>query len=546
MKKIELLWLTVFASAIITVIIWVRSNLILFRPLLEALPIPFEIMVGASVIAISRNVIGLRSFGVFGPTIIALGLLRSPSLLLGLGVYMNVFILGMLVTLALYPLAMPESHRVAILIAITGIIITVFDLLGRAYGLGFLVTAMFFPILITSWLANRFVTMIEETDWIESSVQLTGTFVMIVIAYFFISSKPLISFIEFNPETWGIIILLNVILALKVNFRLSEYIRFKPLFNIGIVSTDILSMNKRNQEYIFKHNPKNLFAYIAKDKMKISFHQLGIPAPETYAIISNRKEIKPAEKIMKTKANFVIKPANGSGGGGILVLQRKEKIGEYIYTAKGQEYSIEDLRKHIIQILDGQYSVEGGTDVAIIEEMVETDHALANFYWGGVPDVRVIVFEGFPVMAMTRLPTRESEGLANLHKGAIGMGLSIMEGKGIEPYWRGHGGIIERHPDTNALLTDMKIQNWPKYLELACLAQATSRLGYVGVDIVPTTRGPMVLEVNKRPGIEIQNTNLAGLLKRLEFIEKRLPEDRFKPVQERAELSQEWDRRGWQ
>ncbi len=546
MKKIELLWLTGFASAIITVIIWVRSNLILYRPFLERLPIPFQIMVGASVIAILRNVIGLRSFGVFGPTIVALGLLRSPSLLVGLGVYMNVFIFGVLVTLALYPLAMPESHRVAILIAVTGIIIAVFDLLGRAFGLDFLMSAMMFPILITSWLANRFVTMIEETDWIESSIQLTGTFVLIVIAYLAISSSPLISFITFNPETWGIIILLNVILALKVNFRLSEYIRFKPLFDIGIVSTDILSMNKRNQEYIFKHNPKSLFAYIAKDKMKISFHQLGIPAPETYDIIHDRKEIKPAEKIMKAKQNFVIKPANGSGGGGILVLERKEKNGENIYTAKGQEYSIEDLKKHMIQILDGQYSVEGGIDVAIIEEKVETDHALSDFYWGGVPDIRIIVFEGFPVMAMTRLPTKESGGLANLHKGAIGMGLSIMEGKGIEPYWRGHGGEIKRHPDTNALLTDMKIQNWSKYLELACLAQAASRLGYAGVDIVPTTRGPMVLEVNKRPGIEIQNTNLAGLLKRLEFLEKKLPENRFKPLQERIKLSMEWDGKGWQ
>ncbi len=322
MKKTDLILLTLFAAAVITVIIWVRSNLVFFIPLLERLPIPFEIMVGASVIAILRNVIGVRSFGVFGPTIVALGLLRSPSLPIGLGVYLNVFIIGMLVTLVLYPLAMPESHRVAVLITVTGIIIAVFDLLGRAYGLTFLVTAMMFPILITSWLANRFVTMIEETDWVDSSIQLIGTFVLIVIAYSVISTRSLISFITFNPETWGIIILINVILALKVNFRLSEYIRFRPLLSFGIVSTEILSMNKRNLEYIFKHNPRSLYSHIAKDKMKISFHQLGIPTPETYAIIHDRKEIKFAEKIMKTKPNFVIKPANGSGGGGILVLDR--------------------------------------------------------------------------------------------------------------------------------------------------------------------------------------------------------------------------------
>jgi glutathione synthase/RimK-type ligase-like ATP-grasp enzyme len=92
----------------------------------------------------------------------------------------------------------------------------------------------------------------------------------------------------------------------------------------------------------------------------------------------------------------------------------------------------------------------------------------------------------------------------------------------------------------------MKINDWQRYLEMACLVQAASRLGYAGVDIVPTTRGPVTLEVNKRPGLEIQNTNLAGLVKRLEFIEKRLQENRFKPVQERVRLSQEWDKKGWE
>jgi alpha-L-glutamate ligase-like protein len=397
--------------------------------------------------------------------------------------------------------------------------------------------------LITSWLADRFVVQVEETDWIESSKQLLGTIAVIVIAYFAISLEPLMVFIALNPETWAVIILINVILALKVSFRLSEYIRFEPILKRKIARTDILGMNRRNQEYIFKHNPRNLFPHIAKDKMKLSFHQLGIPTPDTYAIIQDKRDIGSAEKIMRTMQDFVIKPANGSGGGGILVIGRKEKNGTY--TAKGKEYTLDDLKNHIILILDGQYSSEWG-DVAIIEERVKTDTTLASFYWGGVPDVRIIVFEGFPVMAMTRLPTKESGGLANIHKGAIGMGLSIADGTGIEPFWRGHGGIIERHPDTNARLTEMKINDWQRYLEMACLVQAASKLGYAGVDIVPTTRGPVVLEVNKRPGLEIQNTNLAGLVKRLEFIEKRLQENRFKPVQERVRLSQEWDKKGWE
>ncbi|HWR26345.1 MAG TPA: sugar-transfer associated ATP-grasp domain-containing protein, partial [candidate division Zixibacteria bacterium] len=467
----------------------------------------------------------------------------SVGLVWGLGIYINIFILSMAVTFILYPLAMEESHRVAIVITITAIIVTVINLIGELYRMEVLESAFIFPVLITSWLADRFVVQVEETDWIESSKQLLGTMAVIVIAYFAISLEPLMVFIALNPESWAVIILINVILALKVSFRLSEYIRFEPILKKEIARTDILGMNRRNQEYIFKHNPRSLFPHIGKDKMKLSFHQLGIPTPDTYAIIQDKKDIGTAEKIMRTMQNFVIKPANGSGGGGILVIRRKEKNGAYM--AKGKEYTLDDLKNHIMLILDGQYSSEWG-DVAIIEERVETDTTLASFYWGGVPDVRIIVFEGFPVMAMTRLPTKESGGLANIHKGAIGMGLSIADGTGIEPFWRGHGGIIERHPDTNARLTDMKILDWQRYLEMACLVQAASKLGYAGVDIVPTTRGPVVLEVNKRPGLEIQNTNLAGLVKRLEFIEKRLEEHRFKPVQERVRLSQGWDKKGWE
>lgn len=148
-------------------------------------------------------------------------------------------------------------------------------------------------------------------------------------------------------------------------------------------------------------------------------------------------------------------------------------------------------------------------------------------------------------MSMIRLPTKESGGKANLHKGGIGMGLSIREGHGINPYWPGHGGAIDTHPDTGAVLTDLVIPGWEKVLEIAALAQASSRLGYAGVDIVLDRKGPKVLEVNKRPGLEIQNTNLAGLLQRIHFIEEKLVTHRFKPVTEKIRLAMEWDIRGW-
>jgi len=543
MKKFDVIGLIAFTSALLILVMWVRSNLVYFAPILEASTLFFQLILAVTVIAFLRSVIGLRTFGVFGPTIIALGII-VPGLIWGLTLYIDVFIMAMLTSFIIYPLAIASSHRIAIVITSTAISITILELVAEIYHMDILETSILFPVLITSWLADRFVVQVKETDWIEPSKKLLGTVVTIIISYYIITYKPVILFIALNPETWVILIVVNIFIALKINFRFSEHFRFKPAIAAEGSSKNVLGLNKRNREYIAKYNPANLYPHTAKDKMKITFHQLGIPTPQTYAIIHDIKEIVVVEKVIREHDSFVIKPASGLGGEGILVLDKVSEKGEEYFRGRNRNFSIEDIKHHLVQILDGQYSSEW-SDVAIIEEKINPDMAIVNYYWRGVPDIRVIVFEGFPVMAMTRLPTKESGGTANIHKGAISMGLTIAEGKGVNPYWKGHGGSRKRHPDTKAVLTDMHLENWPRILEIAAFAQAASRLGYAGVDIVLDEKGPVVLEVNKRPGLEIQNTNLAGLLKRIEFVENKFPEVRFIPVSEKIQMCIEWDKQGW-
>ena len=55
---------------------------------------------------------------------------------------------------------------------------------------------------------------------------------------------------------------------------------------------------------------------------------------------------------------------------------------------------------------------------------------------GGTPDVRIILYRCVPVMAMVRLPTRESRGRANLHQGAVAAGIHLGSG-------RTHGGVCK-------------------------------------------------------------------------------------------------------
>ncbi len=185
---------------------------------------------------------------------------------------------------------------------------------------------------------------------------------------------------------------------------------------------------------------------------------------------------------------------------------------------KRKRVTIDDLKLHTTDILEGAFSMGNEPDVAYIEEYIGRHKAFRKYAYRGTPDIRVIVFNRVPVMAMLRLPTKESGGRANLHQGAIGVGVDIATGITTRAIW--HGEIIKFKPGTKRKLHGIKIPHWNKILETAVKAQEASFLGYVGVDVVlHPTKGPVVLEINSQPGLSIQMANGVGLKRRLEKIE---------------------------
>jgi alpha-L-glutamate ligase-like protein len=186
------------------------------------------------------------------------------------------------------------------------------------------------------------------------------------------------------------------------------------------------------------------------------------------------------------------------------------------------ELPVDEIRRHISNVLSGLFSLGGTPDVAIVEELVRTDPSYRNLSVEGVPDIRVIVYRGFPIMAMMRLSTRESDGKANLHQGAIGLGLTISGGRPINAVQ--YDKCVQEHPDSGADLMSIQIPDWPDLLELAARSADATGLGYIGADIViDRHHGPMLLELNARPGLAIQTANSAGLAPRVRAV------DAFRP-----------------
>lgn len=522
-------------------VVWTRQNLVHMQPILAASTLFFELIIGALFIVIMRNVVGVKTYGVFGPVVVALGL-KTSGLLTGVPLYIDLFIVGMLVSMIIHPLALPGSFRVAVVQTIIAITLTVFELVGEVYHLTTFEMAIFFPVIVLSWLADRYVAQVVETGWVEPTKQLLGTIFVVITAQMLIIQDSIVNFVALNPETWLVGLIVLILIARSTGMRLSEYIRFK-----FVTQKDgrkgVLGIDKRNRHFVARYNPWTLFSFTSKDAMKRTLMQLEIPTPTTYSIISERHELKMVRKVAEEHQEFVIKPSNGFGGEGIIVLGGKHEGKVPVFQARGKDWSVKDLERHVLSILDGQYS-GGNKDVAILERRIVPDKRLERFCYDGLPDIRVIILEGFPVMAMSRLPTKISDGAANLHKGAIGLGLSLQDGSALQAVWKGR--VIEHHPDTGADLSEFIVPHWDDVLRLSMQAQAASRLGYVGADIVMDEEfGPMILEVNKRPGLGIQNTNQAGLLRRLTFMEANMLEHKFKTMDDRIDVMKNWDARGW-
>ncbi len=282
----------------------------------------------------------------------------------------------------------------------------------------------------------------------------------------------------------------------------------------------ILGLNQRNGDFILKYNPRSKFPLV-DDKLltKELCQKVGIAVTELYAVVQIQKQVEGIGSILSMHKDFAIKPSRGSGGDGIVVISGKVK--DLYRTVGGTLLSLDEIQQHLTRTLSGVYSLGGQPDKAIIEYRVQFDPVFERISYLGVPDVRIIVFLGVPVMAMVRLPTRMSGGKANLHKGAIGVGIDLLTGRTLKAVWR--NSVIEEHPDTGNEVAGVEVPHWDKLLDIAARTYELTGLGYQGVDLVlDRDKGPLILELNARPGLQIQIANRAGLLPRLKEVEKNI------------------------
>jgi len=277
----------------------------------------------------------------------------------------------------------------------------------------------------------------------------------------------------------------------------------------------VVGINRRNVELVYAHNERTDYP-LADDKLltKIRLKEVGIPTPEVLEVCEALHEVPACVERLRGKSHFVVKPTQGSGGDGILVVGEALPEGGWRRGESGI-LSEESLFRHFADIVFGAFG-DDLEDRAFVEKKVVADAVLSGLFSDGLSDIRVITLEGRPIRAMLRIPSKSSGGRANLHQGGVGAAIRMEDGEIFRALCK--GVPVTHHPDTGATLLGVQIPRWEEVLDTAVRTAKAFPLGFLGIDIViDETRGPLVLEINARPGLEIQNVHGLGLAASLEL-----------------------------
>ncbi len=283
-----------------------------------------------------------------------------------------------------------------------------------------------------------------------------------------------------------------------------------------------LTKNERNKVYLRKNSSEAREIADSKYRTKRILQKKGVGVPKLIARFKNAEEVDDFGW-NRLEGNFVVKPVSGFGGEGILII-RKRLVGGGWLKIDGKVVTEEAVKKHCWDILGGKYSLHGMVDSVLVEERVKIHPKFLALTRWGTPDIRVVMYNRVPVMAMFRIPTEISGGKANLQQGAYGLGIDLATGIttfGVVGKGEVVTSIISRKNKRKIKVNGIKIPMWREILETAVKSQmAVAGMGFVGVDVVlDKDKGPVVLELNVRPGLSIQLCNKAGLKQRMEKVE---------------------------
>ncbi len=193
-----------------------------------ALRILLVFPIGALIIALWRNIVGVRTFGTFMPLLISLALRELP-LALGLGLVASVIVLGIFSRLVIERLQLLLVPRLGVLLCIVVLAITLHSLLGRSYEVKDLFASVLFPVVILTMLIERF-TITTAEEGLPAALRRMATSTVVAMCVYPIFRIAALEHLMFGfPELVISVMGLLVWIGGYTGYRAAELWRFRAL-----------------------------------------------------------------------------------------------------------------------------------------------------------------------------------------------------------------------------------------------------------------------------------------------------------------------------
>lgn len=185
----------------------------------------------ATLVAFFRQVVGIKAFGIYTPSIITFALLAfDPNgIKYGIAIFVSVILVGMVTRLALKRFRLLYLPRVAITLSIVSLAILIILVLGGIYKRTGLASVSIFPLLIMITLAEKFIATQIEKGSRTAFILAVETLVISVIGYYLVGWDALTNLILRYPWLVLLTFVINFSLGKWTGLRITEYLRFRKI-----------------------------------------------------------------------------------------------------------------------------------------------------------------------------------------------------------------------------------------------------------------------------------------------------------------------------
>lgn len=210
--------------------------------LFERLGLPFLLLrtllmlpIGALVVVLFRNVVGMPTFGTFLPALIAAAAGETGAVWGVIAVVLVVLSVAA-VRMVVHRFELLHSPTLAILLAAVTLTMLVVSLLAESFGLMRLAHVTLFPIAVLAITAERFYLSLTEHGPTKAGKELGGTLLVMLACFALMNSLALQVLVIGFPEVLLLVVAANIYLGRWVGVRLSEYRRFRGLLMPKVAS----------------------------------------------------------------------------------------------------------------------------------------------------------------------------------------------------------------------------------------------------------------------------------------------------------------------